>query len=280
MDPATPPNIPEDPRTLHHGGSGSSGYSSGPGGSTVLPSAPAGDSVSILTTSPANDTDSIQTGHPVTDGDSIQTANAAYDTDSNQTTHLAYETDSNRTLNPAFDTDCALHPAFTLERMGGEGPSTSFPPNPSMDPPPYSPPDPKTAYLVYPTPLPHNPNQPVITCQPGANPSAFYQTPFPSPSTYPSYTIYMNGALPGEEQPSLPKDYLTESVLVTVFCCWMSGLIAVMYSHETRAALARGDVREAEKTSQKARTLVLFSLIFGIIVIVGWVVYVLVALLA
>lgn len=181
----TPPNIPDDTRTLHHGESGSSGNSSGHGESTALP----GDSVSIRTTSQGNDTDSIQTGHLVTDGDSIQTANAAYDTDSNQTTHLAYETDSNRTLNPAFDTDSALHPPFTLERTGGEGPSTSFPPNPSMDPPPYSPPDPKTAYLMYPSPLPHYPNQPVITCQPGANPPAFYQTPFPSPSTYPSYTI-------------------------------------------------------------------------------------------
>ncbi|XP_073672304.1 proline rich transmembrane protein 1B [Paramisgurnus dabryanus] len=247
----------------------------------MLPSAPANDSVSILTTIPSNDTDSIQTGHRVTDGDSIQTSNAAYDTDSNPTTHLAYETDSNRTLNPAFDTDSA----HTLERMGvlgppgGEGPSTSLPPNPSMDPPPYSPADPKTAYLMYPSPPPHYPNQPVITCQPGAIPPAIYQPSFPPPSTYPSYTIYMNGPQPGEEQPSLPKDYLVESVLVTVFCCWMSGLVAVIYSAETRAALARGDIREAEKTSQKARMLVISSLIAGIIVIVGWIVYVLIVLL-
>ncbi|XP_051950856.1 proline rich transmembrane protein 1B [Xyrauchen texanus] len=284
MDAVTPPNIPDDLSRLHSSSSGQRGV-------MTLPIVPAYDSVSILTSGQANDMDSIQTSHPVTDGDSIQTAHPAYDTDSNQTANLAYETDSNRTLNPAFDTDSThtLHPAYTLERMnmegvpgptGGDGPTTSLSLNPSMDPPPYSPPDPKTAYLMYPSPMPHYANQPVIACQPGANQPAFYQPTFLPPSTYPSYTIYMNGPPLGEEQPTLPKDYLVESLLVTIFCCIMSGLVAVMYSYETRAALARGDIREAEKTSQKARLLVIFSLMFGIFLFLGWIIYVVIALCA
>ncbi|XP_067270610.1 proline rich transmembrane protein 1B isoform X2 [Pseudorasbora parva] len=238
------------------------------------------DGDSIQTGHRLTDGDSIQTGYRLTDGDSIQTAHPAYDTDSNQTAHLAYETDSNRTLNPAFDTDSThtLHPMYTLERgtmeglpgpPGGDGPISSI----SMNPPPYSLSDPKTAYFKSPSPLMNYPNQPVIACQPGVNPPAFYQPSFLPPSTYPSYTIYMNGPMV-EDQPPLPKDYLVESLLVTIFCCLMSGLIAVMYSYETRAALTRGDIREAEKTSQKARLLVMFSLMFGIFVFVAWIIYI------
>ncbi|XP_009301986.1 proline rich transmembrane protein 1B isoform X2 [Danio rerio] len=228
----------------------------------ILPSVPAYDSVSIFTAGPANDTDSIQTAH------------------------LAYETDSNRTINPAFDTDSThtLHQPYTAHMegvpgpAGGDGPAGSI----SLNPPPYSPPDPKTAYLMFPAPLQHYSNQPVIACQP-ANPPAFYPPSFLPPSTYPSYTIYMNGPPPpplGEEQQPLPKDYLVESLLVTIFCCIMSGLFAVMYSYETRAALSRGDIREAEKTSQKARLLVMFSLMFGVFIFVGWIVYVVIVLCA
>ncbi|XP_029618367.1 proline rich transmembrane protein 1B [Salmo trutta] len=151
---------------------------------------------------------------------------------------------------------------------------------PSEEPPPYSPPDPKMAYIIYPPQPPHYPGPPVIACQPGPNQPAFYQAQFmPSPS-YPPYTIYMSSPPLGDERPPLPKDYMVESLLVTIFCCLMSGLIALLYSYETRAALARGDMREAERASQKARLLVLFSLMFGVFVCVGWIIYVVISLCA
>lgn len=34
------------------------------------------------------------------------------------------------------------------------------------------------------------------------------------------------------EHRPLPKDFMTESVLVTLFCCLLTGLIAIVYSHE------------------------------------------------
>lgn len=34
------------------------------------------------------------------------------------------------------------------------------------------------------------------------------------------------------EHRPLPKDYMMESVLVTLFCCLLTGLIAIVYSHE------------------------------------------------
>lgn len=69
-----------------------------------------------------------------------------------------------------------------------------------------------------------------------------------------------------------------ESVLVTLFCCPLTGLAALLYSHETRSALSRGDVAQARVASKKAQTLVLLSLILGLFVSFSWVVYVLVAL--
>ncbi|KAJ8379565.1 hypothetical protein SKAU_G00003430 [Synaphobranchus kaupii] len=153
-------------------------------------------------------------------------------------------------------------------------------PHPTEDPPPYSATDPKMPYRMYPPTPPHYPGQPVISYQPGPDQPAFYQPQcMPSPS-YTPYTIYMTSHPPSQEQMSLPKDYLVESLLVTIFCCLMTGLIALMYSYETRAALARGDIREGERASQRARLLVLFSLLFGVFVCAGWIIYVVVALCA
>ncbi|XP_061459855.1 proline rich transmembrane protein 1B isoform X2 [Rhineura floridana] len=144
--------------------------------------------------------------------------------------------------------------------------------NPSFveDPPPYSPPDPKTLHLLYPT---------FQTSGPGQGP-VFYQ-PAPLnhqiPGSYP-FTIY-NGSLFSEipleaDRGQPPKDYTVESVLVTIFCCLLTGVIALVYSHEARAAWKRGDFVQAKAASSKAHLMVLVSLFFGVFASVSWVVYV------
>lgn len=50
------------------------------------------------------------------------------------------------------------------------------------------------------------------------------------------------------------------------------------FSLQSRAALGRGDLAHAEEASRKARSLVLFSLLFGVFVSTSWVIYVVVAL--
>lgn len=61
--------------------------------------------------------------------------------------------------------------------------------------------------------------------------------PFPLASTpwlcpqYGSPMVGVGAPGPVEHRP-LPKDYMMESVLVTLFCCLLTGLIAVVYSHE------------------------------------------------
>ncbi|XP_073909063.1 proline rich transmembrane protein 1B [Castor canadensis] len=144
------------------------------------------------------------------------------------------------------------------------------------EPPPYAPPDPKAVALLYP-PFPQVP----VLFQPAPAPAALYPPP-PAGAAFP-FPAYGSpvGGLPAPgtvEHRPLPKDYMMESVLVTLFCCLLTGVIAIVYSHETRAALGRGDLAQAEEASRKARSLVLFSLLFGVFVSTSWVIYVVVAL--
>ncbi|XP_071622360.1 proline rich transmembrane protein 1B isoform X2 [Heliangelus exortis] len=149
------------------------------------------------------------------------------------------------------------------------------------DPPPYSPPDPKSLHLYQPFPAGFSQQVPAVY-QPGPGPGP---GPFPpqgvppAPLPYNTYNVRPStGPLPTSRGQRLPNDYMVESVLVTVFCCLLTGLIAVVYSHETRAALDRGDVAQANVASKKARSLVLISLFFGLFTSITWVIYVLVSL--
>ncbi|XP_025917848.1 proline rich transmembrane protein 1B [Apteryx rowi] len=142
------------------------------------------------------------------------------------------------------------------------------------DPPPYSPPDPKSVHLLFP------PFQPVVyqpaPAQPG--PCGHQGVP-PGPLPYTIYDGQLGAGPPAaahRQRP--PKDYMVESVLVTVFCCLLTGVVALVYSHETRAALSRGDMVQAKLASRKTQSLVLFSLLFGLFASFSWIVYVLVAL--
>ncbi|XP_034520611.1 proline rich transmembrane protein 1B isoform X1 [Ailuropoda melanoleuca] len=108
------------------------------------------------------------------------------------------------------------------------------------EPPPYAPPDPKAVHLLYP-PFPQGP----VLFQPGPSPQALYPPPsatplYPAPTApqlFAPFPVY-NSPVAGVPAPAtvehrpLPKDYMMESVLVTLFCCLLTGLIAIVYSHE------------------------------------------------
>lgn len=146
------------------------------------------------------------------------------------------------------------------------------------DPPPYSPPDPKIAHLLYPAYQSNFSGQMPVLYQPGHGQSMYSSQHQLTPGSYPY--IISDGSL---GMPPLPpevrtKDYMVESILVMIFCCFLTGIIAVVYSHEARTALGRGDLLLAQVASRKARSLVLFSLLFGVFVSISWIIYVVVAI--
>lgn len=147
------------------------------------------------------------------------------------------------------------------------------------DPPPYSPPDPKIAHLLYPSYPTNFSSSMAVMYQSSPTLQSVYTHQNLPPGSYPYIINEGSMGMPPPPQPEVrTKDYMVESVLVMFFCCFLTGIIAVVYSHETRTALSRGDVLQAQEASRKARSLVLFSLLFGVFVSVSWIIYVVVAI--
>lgn len=69
------------------------------------------------------------------------------------------------------------------------------------------------------------------------------------------------------------KDYLVESILVTLFCCIPLGIAAIVFSVQARTKISVGDYAGAQAAANTARTLVWVSLgitlAFGIIALLS-----------
>lgn len=62
-----------------------------------------------------------------------------------------------------------------------------------------------------------------------------------------------------------PKTWLVESILVTIFCCQILGIISIIYAAGVESKFYRGDIVGAENASRTAKTLVIVSVAFGVI---------------
>ena len=70
-----------------------------------------------------------------------------------------------------------------------------------------------------------------------------------------------------------PKTWLVESILCTVFCCQIFGIVAIIMSALAESAWSRKDYEETEAKAKQARTWVLVSFITGIVYILGCFLY-------
>lgn len=66
------------------------------------------------------------------------------------------------------------------------------------------------------------------------------------------------GALLHQDAVSSPRpqipNYLAQSILVTLLCCWPFGIPAIVYSTQVNSKLNAGDVAGAMKASDNAKT--------------------------
>lgn len=75
-----------------------------------------------------------------------------------------------------------------------------------------------------------------------------------------------------------PPTYLAQSIIVTLLCCWIFGIIAIIYAAQVESKWARGDTRGAYAASAAARTWCWLS--FGSVLVILAIYVVIVALIA
>ena len=61
-----------------------------------------------------------------------------------------------------------------------------------------------------------------------------------------------------------PKDYLVESILVTLFCCMVFGILGIVYSVQANSAFSSGNIVAANEFSTKAKQWVTYGFWCGI----------------
>ncbi len=99
-----------------------------------------------------------------------------------------------------------------------------------------------------------NPSPPFPTQQP-------YQQPYPQQPYQQPYTPY---GQPLDEP--CPPNYMVWSILVTLFCCLIGGVIAIIYSSGVNSAYAAGDLATAKSKSNSAKTWCIISASVGFVV--------------
>lgn len=70
----------------------------------------------------------------------------------------------------------------------------------------------------------------------------------------------------GQTVGTKPKDYLVESILVTLFCCMVFGILGIVYSVQANSAFSSGNIAAANEFSAKAKQWVTYGFWCGIAV--------------
>lgn len=109
---------------------------------------------------------------------------------------------------------------------------------------------------------PQAPEQAPSATPPQVNPYP-QQTPFVSqPNPAPQSTVIPGGE--GARRP-MPKTYLVWSVLATLFCCFLPGIIGIIFSSQVGTRYYQGDYAGAEKASRNAEIWIIVSFVLGMI---------------
>jgi hypothetical protein len=73
---------------------------------------------------------------------------------------------------------------------------------------------------------------------------------------------------------SQPKNYLVESILVTIFCCMPFGIAGIVFASQVNSKYASGDYDGAVKASQDAKKWMKWGFISGIIVLALYLIFI------
>lgn len=85
------------------------------------------------------------------------------------------------------------------------------------------------------------------------------------PYGYNGAPYYSNNPQGQEPMPPRPDNYLVWSIVVTILCCLVGGIVALVYSSKVNSAYDRGDYNEALKASSSAKTWCIVSAVVGLV---------------
>lgn len=106
--------------------------------------------------------------------------------------------------------------------------------------------------------------QPPEYREPQQQPPAYNERPTqrnPEPPRY-GYNGQQNSGSPGEP---MPDTYLVWSVVITLLCCLIFGVIAIVYSASVSSKYYRGDIEGARRASRNAQIWCIVSIVAGIV---------------
>ncbi len=63
-----------------------------------------------------------------------------------------------------------------------------------------------------------------------------------------------------------PKNYLIESILVTIFCCMPLGIVGIIFAAQVNAKFEAGDYDGALKASKEAKKWMAWGLISSVVI--------------
>ncbi|MCH5213663.1 MAG: CD225/dispanin family protein [Muribaculaceae bacterium] len=63
----------------------------------------------------------------------------------------------------------------------------------------------------------------------------------------------------------MPDTYLVWSVIITILCCLIPGIIAIIYSSSVSSKYFAGDIEGAKRASRRAQIWCIVSVVAGII---------------
>ncbi|WP_456423781.1 CD225/dispanin family protein [Lutibacter sp.] len=71
-----------------------------------------------------------------------------------------------------------------------------------------------------------------------------------------------------------PKNYLVESILVTIFCCLPFGIAGIVFASQVNSKFAAGDYQGALEASENAKKWMKWGLFAGIAIVILYVIFV------
>ncbi len=71
----------------------------------------------------------------------------------------------------------------------------------------------------------------------------------------------------GQEQnaPMMPPTYLVWSVVMTILCCFIPGIVAIINSSQVSSKFYQGDIEGAQRASRRAEIWIIISFVLGVI---------------